>query len=410
MPPPLPLTERRLIVLLAAVTAAGPVALNIYLPVLPAVRAEFDVSVAAASTTVTAPLIAFAVGLLFCGPMSDRYGRRPVILGGLAVFALGCLLALLATSVPMLTGARVIQAVGSSAGITVARAMMGDLFPREKLARMIAYLTMVMVLANALAPAAGGVLAQVANWRIVFALLLAAAVAVIWAALRWLPETRAADARGGAREIAAAALALAARPAFLGYVVQSGVVYATFIVFIALMPYVFVQSLGHTPAEYGFWYLSIAIGYFIGNWHVTRYATRVGVQRLLRLGVVVQCACAVLAWALAYAGVWHPAAIFLPWALLAYGQGLMLPNVMASAVALAPQYAGAASGLLGFAQQIIGAVSAQAMALAPTRTPVPVATFVAAACVFALVVLLLGPRPTSQPGNAREPHDPEHRG
>jgi DHA1 family bicyclomycin/chloramphenicol resistance-like MFS transporter len=397
VPPPLPLSERRLIVLLAAITAGGPVALNIYLPVLPAVRAEFGVSVSAASTTVTAPLIAFAIGLLFWGPASDRRGRRPMILAGLAVYALGTLLALLASSVPLLTAGRVIQALGSAAGITVARAMMGDLFPREKLARMIAYLTMVMVLANALAPAAGGMLAQVVGWRAVFALLLVAAVAVGWATLRWLPETRAADARGGAREIAAAALALASRPAFLGHVVQSGVVYATFIVFIALMPYVFVQSLGHTPAEYGLWYLTIAVGYFVGNWHVTRYATRLGVQRLLAIGVGVQCACALLAYALAQAGLWHPAAIFLPWALLAYGQGLILPNVMASAVALAPQYAGAASGLLGFAQQIIGALAAQAMALAPTRTPVPIAAFVAAACLCALAVFALAPRAAPRP-------------
>jgi DHA1 family bicyclomycin/chloramphenicol resistance-like MFS transporter len=122
---------------------------------------------------------------------------------------------------------------------------------------------------------------------------------------------------------------------------------------------------------------------------VTRYATRFGVHRLLAAGVAVQAVFAVIAWALAAAGWWHPAWIFLPWAMIAYGQGLALPNVTANAVALAPQYAGTASGLLGFAQQIVGAASIQWMSLAPTATPVPIATFVGVASLVALAGLLI---------------------
>lgn len=392
------LSERALIVLLAACTGIGPVALNVYLPVLPKVRADLGVSVAQASVTVTAPLIAFAIGLLLYGPLSDRIGRRPVILWGIAVCLVGTALALVAPNVTLLTAGRVIQAFGTSAGLTVARAMMGDLFPREKMARMIAYLTMVMVMANAVAPIAGGALGQWLHWRSVFAVVLVGAAIIGLFAWRHLPETRDRSLGGSTAQVARASAAIATRPAFLGYVLQSGVIYATFLVYISLMPYVFVQTLGHTTTEYGLWYLCIAVGYFVGNWHVTRYATRFGVHRLVVVGVGLQAAFSVLAWALVAYGHWDAVWLFLPWAFVAYGQGLALPNIMANAVSLAPQYAGAASGLLGFSQQIVGAASAQFMALASTDTPVPIATFCGVASLVAFAGVLVQPahRPIGQ--------------
>lgn len=386
------MSDRALIVLLAAATAAGPVALNIYLPVLPLVQAAFGVSVAAASITVTAPLVAFAVGILLYGPVSDRIGRRPVLLSGLLITQAGSLVALLSTSVEWLTAGRVIQALGTAAGITVARAMMGDLFPREKMARMIAYLTMVMVMANAIAPLAGGALGQVAHWRAVFGLLLGAGVLITFHAWRRLPETRRPGGHGSARQMLDASATLVARPAFLGYVLQGSAIYSTFLVFISLMPYVFVGSLGHTTTEYGLWYLTIAVGYFAGNWTVTRYTYRIGVHRLLATGILMQASGATVAWAVAAAGSWHAAALFLPWMFIAYGQGLALPNITAEAVALAPRYAGTVSGLLGFTQQVAGAAAIQWLSLASTATPMPVVAFVAVTSVCACAGLLVTPR------------------
>jgi DHA1 family bicyclomycin/chloramphenicol resistance-like MFS transporter len=385
--------ERRLIPLLAGVTAVGPVALNIYLPILPAVRADFDASTAAASLTVSAPLVAYAVGILVYGTLSDRLGRRPVILFGLAVYLLGTMLAAAAPGITLLMLGRVVQALGSAAGVTVARAIVGDLFPRERMARTIAYLTMVMVIGNSLAPAAGGALAQFIHWRAIFVLMLAASVAITIWTWRALPETRRFEA--GATEpraLVAASASLLRRPSFLACVLQSGIIYATFLVFISFIPYVMVGALGHTTTEYGLWYLSISVGYFIGNWGVTRMVTRLGVRRMVFSGVLIQAGGTALAWAIVAAGLWDPWWLFLPWTLVAFGQGLALPNVTATAVSLMPGNPGVVSSLLGCLHQLIGALAVQVMSGFPTTTPMPVATFCLLASLVGVVVLRFQPR------------------
>jgi MFS transporter, DHA1 family, multidrug resistance protein len=387
---PRALSERALILLLAAVTATGPVALNIYMPVVPLARAAFGVSVAAASATVTAPLVAFAVGLFVYGPLSDHYGRRPVILAGLAIYLAGCLLALAAPSIAVLTLGRVVVALGTSAGVTVARAAIGDRYQRDRMAPKLATLTMVMVTANSLAPAGGGAIGEALGWRAVFGVLLGGGALIALAAWRYLPETRRVAEARAPRQMLAATLALLRQPAFLDHAFQSAVIYTVFLVFVALVPYVF-RSFGRGATEYGLWYLSIAVGYFLGNWVVSRYTFKLGMQRLMGAGITLQAAAAVIGWGLALAGLWHPFWLFAPWAVIGFAQGLALPNLTASAVALAPRYAGAASGLLGFSQQILGALAVQLMALTSTATPLPVTGFVAATAVAALAVLRFGP-------------------
>jgi DHA1 family bicyclomycin/chloramphenicol resistance-like MFS transporter len=387
---PRALSERALLVLLAAVTATGPVALNIYLPVVPLARDAFGVSVAAASATISAPLVAFAIGLFVYGPLSDHYGRRPMILAGLVIYVAGCTLALTSASIGALTLGRVVSALGTSAGVTVARAAMGDLYARERMAHKLATLTMVMVTANSLAPAGGGAIAEALGWRAVFGVLLANGVVIAAIAWRYLPETRIASGRRDPRQMLSATLALVREPRFIGFAFQGAVIYTVFLVFVALVPYVF-RSLGRSPAEYGLWYLSISIGYFLGNWVVSRYTYRVGIQRLMTAGVTLQAAAAAAGWALALAGLWHPFWLFAPWAVIGFAQGLALPNLTASAVALAPGHAGAAAGLLGFSQQILGALAVQLMAATSTANPLPVTAFVAATAVVALAALHLGP-------------------
>ena len=384
------LGERALIVLLAAITATGPVALGIYMPVVPLTRAAFGVSVAAASLTVSAPLVAFAVGLYAYGPLSDHYGRRPTILAGLAIYVAGCALALAAPSIGVLTLGRVVTALGTAAGVTVARAAMGDLYERDRMAHKLATLTMVMVTANAVAPAGGGALAEALGWRAVFALLLATGIAIGLAAWRFLPETRRRREARDPRQILIATRSLLCTPAFLGHAFQCAAIYTIFLVFVALVPYVF-KALGRSATEYGLWYLSISAGYFLGNWVVSRYTLKLGMRRLIGTGIAIQAVAATVGWALALAGLWHPFWLFAPWTVIGFAQGLALPNLTASAVALAPGDAGAASGLLGFGQQIFGALAVQLMALTPTATPLPVTCFVAVVALLALGALHRSP-------------------
>jgi DHA1 family bicyclomycin/chloramphenicol resistance-like MFS transporter len=393
------LSERALIVLLAAIMASGPVSLAIYMPVVPLARAAFDVSVAAASTTVSAPLVAFAIGLFVYGPLSDHYGRRPVILAGLGIYLAGLALAIGATSIGMLTAGRVVAALGTSAGVTIARAIMGDLYARERMAHKLATLTMVMVTANALAPAAGGALAETFGWQAVFVVLLASGLLIAIAAWRWLPETRRDGGRSGGRGVLLATLTLLRDRAFLALALQSAVLYTVFFVFVAFVPYVF-RNLGRSAAEYGLWYLIISVGYFLGNWCVSRYTYRYGVARMIGAGVTLQAVGGVAGWLLALGGFWHPLWIFLPWGVIGFAQGLALPNLMASGVARAPGHAGAASGLLGFSQQIVGAIAVQLMSMTPTSTPVPVTAFVGGCAAFAFVAHQLDARRSASAAGA----------
>ena len=185
-----PLSDRFILTLLAAISATGPVALNIYLPALPAVQQEFAASVPDVQWSLSLALIAYAAGLLLCGPLSDRFGRRPVLMSGIGVFLVGVVMCLFATSLEWLVAGRCVQAIGTSAGLIVSRAIVADLYPREKMAGMIASLTMVMVIGPTVAPSIGGWLVVQFGWRSLFVFLIGVGAAILWAAWRYLPETR----------------------------------------------------------------------------------------------------------------------------------------------------------------------------------------------------------------------------
>jgi len=379
--------------MLAAVAALGPVATNLYLPALPAVREHFGASVAEVQATFSVSLVMFAFGILAWGPISDRYGRRIAVIGGLAIMVVGAIVSLASHSLGWLITGRALQAFGTATGIVTARAIISDLYPVEQMAKVLASITMVAVLGNSLAPVAGGLIAEGFGWRAIFAVLVIAAAVVAVAVWKRLPETRRPGAHPPrAREMAATAWSLLRMPMFTGCVLQSAVIYATFLVFISLAPYVMVSALGRSPTEFGFYYLFIAVGYFLGNWSVRRLMARHDLHWMVVAGVLLTAGGAVAALACVALGLTHPLWIFVPIGVLSYGQGLALPNVTATAVSLAPQYAGVGSSTIGFLQQIIGAAAVQWMGRFPTDTALPVLSFCAVACLLGVGMLYVFPR------------------
>ena len=370
----------------------GPGAVNIYLPALPVLREHFATDAAHVQLTMSVALLAFSVGLLAHGPLSDRFGRRPIILVGLLIFNAGSVMCLAAPSLQWLIAGRAIQALGTSAGLIVSRAIVNDLYPREKMARMIAWLTMVTVIAPTLAPWLGGKLIVAWGWKSVFALLVAVGIVMLWVAWRWLPETRAQHHKRADRHaVVAEAIDLLRQPAFVGYTLQGAAILTVFFVFVSTMPYVMVSAYHRPPSEFGNYYLLVASGYFFGNWSVTRRHGRASLQGLIQAGLLISIGGATIALGAVALGAANLLWIFVPVAVLTFGQGLTLPNVTASAVSLARQHAGTSSSLLGFVQQVVGAICVQWVSTYPVDTAYPTLIFCLAMCLLAQALWWLFP-------------------
>jgi DHA1 family bicyclomycin/chloramphenicol resistance-like MFS transporter len=313
--------------------------------------------------------------VLLSGPLADRFGRRPVLIGGVAVAGVAALLCYYAPTMAWFVAARVLQGVAGGFGITVSRACVGDLFEEHSLARMYAILTMALVVGSALSPWAGGEITHQLGWRAGFLFLAGAAAMVTFACVLGLPETRAAsaDARGF-DVLARESRALLSRGLFTGYVLQAAIMYSLFFVFISLVPYVF-HGLGLPEDRFGLYYLFLATGFFFGNLFVSRSGGHHDMVRQTHAGLNWQLFGAGTALLIALLGFRHPLAIFLPMMTFSFGQGLALPNLIAHGIRLAPNYTGVASSLFGFSQLALSAVAVQAMGYVPSQSWLPALWF-----------------------------------
>lgn len=388
-----PATSRLLILILASITALGPMTMQIFLPALPAIQDAFAVSAGRAQMVLSVSLAAIACSTLFYGPTSDRFGRRPVLVVGLAIFLAGSAICAAAPSIDILILGRVVQAVGGAAGMVLSRAIIRDLYDRETAAKMLAYMVTALVLAPMLAPLIGGVLNDLAGWRAIFIFTAVAGLGALAVSFPRVPETLAAPVRdqsviGMLRSYGA----LLRVPAFLGYVGQLSFGLGTFMAFMGAAPFVVVRVFGRPPTELGLWLLLMSGGFMVGTFVTARIAGRIGVDRMIRLGSGLALAVAAVMVALVLSGEWTIWAIFAPGIVLAFANGLIMPNGQAAAVSVNPRVAGAASGLVSFVQMTTGAVFAQLAGVVQDGTPVPMVLLVSSATVLGFASIMILPR------------------
>jgi len=370
------------------VIVSGQLALSIYLPSIVAMTEEFG-DRAGVQMAMTAYLVSFGLCQLVVGPLSDRFGRRPVLIVGLVLHALAAAISALAPSLTVLILARVLQGAGSCTGAVLTRAIVRDVATRETAARLLSYMSTAFALAPAIGPLIGGQIHVWFGWRGSFALLALMGFAGLVAVTLRLQETRAATpaGQGEIRTRAAFAMVLFNRQ-FLALSMAVGSTAATFFAFISAGPVVLIGLLGVRPETFGLFTFAWASAFILATVFGMRFLAGVDPLRIMGAGILLSAAGALIMVAAGLTIGAHVATVAIPFAMIGFANGLIVPNGFALAMSSIPAaVGGTASAILGFQQVAIGIVISAIMGVLTHDTELPMGITMTAAGVFGLAAL-----------------------
>ncbi len=354
--------------MLIALAVISPFAFQVFLPSMPGLVDDFGASPAAVQLTASVYVGAFAFAQLGYGPLSDRFGRRRVILTGLAVYVTAPLICATAESIEVLVAGRALQAIGGCAGLMLARVIARDLYERNRAAGVIGFVTMVTALVGSATPILGGWVNVLIDWRASFWITSALGLVVFVITLLWLPETR---PKGTADNVVATfrrGFQLLRSPVFVGYAGHGACTLSAWYAMLTGLPFIMVDVLDQPTTAYGVYFPLLSLGYMVGNLVTSRVAQSWGAHCLIVVGVgLALSAClAMVVWNLAATPV--PLALFLPLGLIAFGHGMSQPGAMSGAIGVVPALIGSAAGFMGFGQWLIAGVTAQLVGMIQNGT------------------------------------------
>ena len=330
---------------LVVLTAVGALSMTLFLPSLPGMTAYFETEYRLIQLSVAVYLFANGLLQVFVGPISDRYGRRPVVLAGVLIFIVATAGCIFSPTVEIFLGFRLVQAVVVT-GIVLSRAIIRDMVPGSEAASMIGYVTMGMAVAPMIGPAIGGLLEQLYGWQASFLLLLLLGVGLFVLCFFDLGET-AVNRMGSFREQFSEYPELFRSRRFWGYCLAAGLASGAFFAYLGGAPMVGSDVFGLLPAELGAYFGIAAFGYFVGNFLSARYSNRFGTHRMMLFGSVTATSGMVLSLLCLLAGASHPIAFFGFCAFIGIGNGMTIPNATAGMLSVRPHLAGSASGIGG---------------------------------------------------------------
>jgi DHA1 family bicyclomycin/chloramphenicol resistance-like MFS transporter len=343
--------------LLSLLTALGPLAVDMYLPSFPEIGRLLAASPATVQLTLSLYMVSYAVGQVIYGPLSDRYGRVRVLRAALAIYCVASLACAVAPDIEMLLTARIVQALGSSGAVVLARAVVRDLYSGARAGRELSLMAAIMALAPVFAPTIGGVLQSAFGWRSHFVLQIAFGLIAAYFVWRKLPETlRQRTGSISPRAIFSGYAEIARNRAVLAYVGMLAVSFAGVFAWISGSSFVLQDIYGLSALSFGLAFAAASGGYLAGTTVATRIVLRLGLDRTIGIGAIALAAGGLAAVAAIPLGGGSPIPLIAAMALYAVGMGLVQPQTMAGAMMPFPQRAGTASSLLGVSQMVCAAL------------------------------------------------------
>lgn len=389
--------SKTILLLLVAMTGIAPIALYMLVPALPTLAVTFDRDISIAQMTVSLFMVGIAISQMVMGPLSDKFGRKPVLLAGLGLAVVATIGCAFAATLPQLIVWRFLQALGGATGMVISRAIIRDLYTRERVGGMISLVIAVMMIVQMLSPLMGGLIETAYGWRAIFYALAAASVLIVLGIAVALPETRRrapAEDLGFRRDVGA----LFGSRAFVGYVLCYVFASALIFVFAGAGPFIVVNQMGRTSAEYGAWFATSGLAYLTGNLFSARFSPRIGIERMIWIGLAIQISGAALNLVFGLSGI-NQAAVWLFGAhmLVTFGNAFVMSNTAAGAISIRPYAAGAASGIMGFSQMGFGSLISQGGAYLgghfATPLPMNIALFAMSLACAAMMLFIVPRRP-----------------
>src|ERR1700742_2886139 len=386
--------SKLMLMLLVVMTGIAPISLYMLVPTLPVLAKTFDSSISLAQMTVSMYMVGIALSQIIMGALSDRFGRRPVLLAGMSLMVAASAACVFAESLPQLIAARFFQALGGASGMVISRAIVRDLYARDQISARLSLVIAVMMIAQMLSPLTGGLLEIAFGWRAIFTLITAASLATVIAIACLLPETRRVRAAGNG--FRADVGSLFTDRAFIGYLLCQVLASQIIFAFAGGGPYIVVNQMGRNSAEYGAWFATTGFAYLIGNVFCVRFAPRHSLEKLIWFGLALQLFGSLLNLVWSIAGLNQmPLWLFGTQMIVMVANAFVLSNAVAGAISVRPDAAGTASGAMGFLQQGVGALVSQFGAYlgghSTTTLPLTSAIF-AIAILCASTMIFLVPR------------------
>lgn len=348
-------TSRVMLLLLVTMNGVAPISLYLLVPALPALATTFDSAISVAQMTVSLYMVGIACSQIIMGPLSDRFGRRPVLIAGLSLTVAASMGCILAQTLPQLIAARFLQALGGATGMVISRAVIRDLYSRERVGGMISLVVGVMMIAQMVSPLTGGLIETAFGWRAIFYAMAAVSIAVAVLITIALPETRRArtESSGFRTDVGS----LMTSRAFVGFMLCQVLASQIIFIFAGGGPYLVINEMGRSSAEYGAWFATTAFAFLIGNLFCARFAPRHSLEGLIWIGLALQLAGSLLNLLFSVIGINQtPSWLFGAQMIVMFANAFVMANSAAGAISVRPQAAGTASGAMGFLQMSVGSL------------------------------------------------------